>query len=190
MKTEAIFDNIANRIEDYINHAENSIFVAVAWLTNKNLFKALCKKASNGVKVIIITSDNEENRKSNINYRDIQIGKSQLYWIENDKMHHKFCIIDGYVVITGSYNWSYKAENNDENIVICSGNTDLVNQYKKEVKRIIENYLFEDTSSSNSKISKSFGQNTKPENSRGVNFEHGVIKPFVPVKPVTGRRTK
>jgi phosphatidylserine/phosphatidylglycerophosphate/cardiolipin synthase-like enzyme len=105
-------------------------------------------------------------------------------------MHHKFCIIDGYVVITGSYNWSYNAENNDENILICSGNTDLVNQYKKELKRIIENYLFEDTSSSNSKISGSFGQNTKPENSRGANFENGVIKPFIPVKPVSGRRTK
>ena len=93
-------------------------------------------------------------------------------------------------MITGSYNWSYKAENNDENIVICSGNTDLVNQYKKEVKRIIENYLFEDTSSSNSKITGSYGQNTKPENSRGANFENGVIKPFVPVRPATSRKIK
>ena len=91
MKTEAIFDNIANRIEEQINLAEDKIFIAVAWFTNKNLFKALCKKASEGVKVKLVISDNEINRNSTINHSDIQIGKSKLYWIET---HNKFCIID------------------------------------------------------------------------------------------------
>ena len=141
MKTEAIFDNIANRIEEQINLAEDKIFIAVAWFTNKNLFKALCKKASEGVKVKLVISDNEINRNSTINHSDIQIGKSKLYWIET---HNKFCIIDDYVVITGSYNWSYKAENNLENIIICSGDNDLVKQFKKELKRIIKDYPQED----------------------------------------------
>jgi len=141
MKTEAIFDNIAKRIEEQINLAEDKIFIAVAWFTNKNLFQALCKKASEGVKVKLVISDNEINRNSAINHSDIQIGKSKLYWIET---HNKFCIIDDYVVITGSYNWSYKAENNLENINICSGDNDLVKQYKKELKRIIKDYPQED----------------------------------------------
>ena len=34
-------------------------------------------------------------------------------------MHQKFCIIDSKVVINGSYNWTYYAENhNRENVVI------------------------------------------------------------------------
>jgi uncharacterized protein (TIGR02145 family) len=141
MKTEAIFDNIAKRIEEQINLAEDKIFIAVAWFTNKNLFQALCKKASEGVKVKLVISDNEINRNSTINHSDIQIGKSKLYWIET---HNKFCIIDDYVVITGSYNWSYKAENNIENIIICSGDNDLVKQFKKELKRIIKDYPQDD----------------------------------------------
>ena len=141
LKTEAIFDNIAKRIEEQINLAEDKIFIAVAWFTNKNLFQALCKKASEGIKVKLVISDNEINRNSTINHSDIQIGKSKLYWIET---HNKFCIIDDYIVITGSYNWSYKAESNLENIIICSGDNDLVKQFKKELKRIIKDYPQED----------------------------------------------
>jgi phosphatidylserine/phosphatidylglycerophosphate/cardiolipin synthase-like enzyme len=33
-------------------------------------------------------------------------------------MHNKFCVIDGQAVITGSFNWSYKARQNHENITI------------------------------------------------------------------------
>jgi uncharacterized protein (TIGR02145 family) len=138
MRTKAVFDNIAEHLEEQIDLAKNKIVVAVAWFTNKKLFDALCKKAADGVKVKLIISDNEINRNSNINHSDIQIGKSKLYWIET---HNKFCIIDDYIVITGSYNWSYRAESNFENILICSGNIDLVKEYKNEVKKIIKDYL-------------------------------------------------
>ena len=141
MRTKAVFDNIAEHLEEQIDLAENKIVVAVAWFTNKRLFDALCKKAAEGVKVKLIISDNEINRSSNIDYGDIQIGKSKLFLIDEGKMHHKFCIIDDYIVITGSYNWSYRAESNFENILICSGDNDLVKKYKNEVKKIIKDYL-------------------------------------------------
>ena len=163
MKTEAIFDNIANRIEEQINLAEDKMFIAVAWFTNKNLFKALCKKASEGVKVKLVISDNEINRNSTINHSDIQIGKSKLYWIET---HNKFCIIDDYIVITGSYNWSYKAESNFENILICSGDSDLVKQYKNEVKKIIKDYLPEN--------------DIKPKSNWVEAKKSGRLKPYIP----------
>jgi hypothetical protein len=38
-------------------------------------------------------------------------------------MHHKFCVIDHRIVITGSYNWTNNAEKNDENIVIVEDYT-------------------------------------------------------------------
>lgn len=39
MHTEAIFEDIAKRIETELNKAQSSIVIAVAWFTNKNLFK-------------------------------------------------------------------------------------------------------------------------------------------------------
>ena len=166
LKTEAIFDNIAERIEEQIDLAENKIVVAVAWFTNKRLFDALCKKAADGVKVKLIISDNEINRSSNIDYDDIQIGKSKLYLIDEEKMHNKFCIIDDYIVITGSYNWSYRAESNFENILICAGDNDLVKQYKNEVKKIIKDYLPEN--------------DIKPKSRWEEAIKSGRIKPYVP----------
>ena len=163
MRTKAIFDNIAEHLEEQIDLAENKIVVAVAWFTNKRLFDALCKKAADGVKVKLIIDDNEINRNSTINHSDIQIGKSKLYWIET---HNKFCIIDDYILITGSYNWSYRAESNSENILICSGNIDLVKEYKNEVKKIIKDYLPED--------------NIKPKSRWEEAIKSGRIKPYVP----------
>ncbi len=166
MKTEAIFDNIAEHLEEQIDLAENKIVVAVAWFTNKRLFDALCAKAADGVKVKLIISDNEINRNSNIDYSDIQIGKSKLHLIDEEKMHNKFCIIDDYKVITGSYNWSYRAESNFENILICSGDNDLVKQYKSEVKKIIKDYSPEN--------------DIKPKSRWEEAIKSGRIEPFVP----------
>ena len=82
MSTKAIFDNIAEHLEEQIDLAENKIVVAVAWFTNKRLFDALCIKAADGVEVKLIISDNEINRNSNIDFGDIQIGKSKLYLLD------------------------------------------------------------------------------------------------------------
>lgn len=48
MQSEAVFDNIAERIQQEISKAQKSVFIAVAWFTNKNLFNELVNKARNG----------------------------------------------------------------------------------------------------------------------------------------------
>ncbi|HYN79679.1 MAG TPA: phospholipase D-like domain-containing protein [Lamprocystis sp. (in: g-proteobacteria)] len=41
-------------------------------------------------------------------------------------MHHKFCVIDRATVIIGSYNWTKRAQANDESItVIAASDGDL-----------------------------------------------------------------
>jgi cardiolipin hydrolase len=51
-------------------------------------------------------------------------------------MHHKFMVIDGYIVVTGSYNWSSAAEDrNDENIVVILGR-DVVQRFVQEFERV------------------------------------------------------
>ena len=51
-------------------------------------------------------------------------------------MHHKFCVIDDSLAITGSYNWTYYAETrNVENIVI-SDNSDIVMLFSAEFQRL------------------------------------------------------
>ena len=35
-------------------------------------------------------------------------------------MHHKFCVIDRATVIIGSYNWTKRAQDNDESITVIA----------------------------------------------------------------------
>ena len=113
MQTEAVFENIAERIQHEISKAQKSIFIAVAWFTNKTLFNELVNKARNGCTVSLIISNDNINLYSSIDFAQLLTDKSKVYKIGNgdsELMHNKFCVIDYSTVIIGSYNWSYKAE--------------------------------------------------------------------------------
>lgn len=120
--TEVIFENIEQRIIQEINNAHYAIFVSVAWFTNKKLFNALLEKAKNNCYVSIIIQLDEINSQCGIDYSQIQIGRSECFKISKDTelLHDKFCVIDFRKVITGSYNWTYKASHNSENILILN----------------------------------------------------------------------
>lgn len=143
MQTEAVFENIAERIEQEICKAQKSIFIAVAWFTNRNLFNELLKKARDGCSISIIISDDSINQNSSIDFGQLAINQSRVYWAGNgdtELMHNKFCVIDYNTVITGSYNWSYKAESNFENVIITSNDTTLAEQFIAEFNHIRKRY--------------------------------------------------
>lgn len=143
MQTEAIFENISSRIQEEINKAQKSIYIAVAWFTNKNIFDQLLIKAKDGCAIHLIISNDEINNNSSINFEQLNKHKGKIYKIgngDNELMHNKFCVIDYSTVITGSYNWSYKAENNFENIVINYNDTSLAEQFVNEFIQIKNKY--------------------------------------------------
>ena len=143
MQTEAVFENIAERIQQEISKAQKSVFIAVAWFTNKNLFNELVNKARNGCTVSLIISNDNINLNSSIDFDQLATGKSKVYKVGNgdtELMHNKFCIIDFSTVITGSYNWSYKAESNFENVIITSNDTTLAEQFISEFNSIRKQY--------------------------------------------------
>ena len=143
MQTEAVFDNIADLIQQEICKAQKSIFIAVAWFTNKILFNELVNKAKKGCTVSLIISNDDINLNSQIDFEQLLIYKSKVYKIGNgdtELMHNKFCVIDYSTVITGSYNWSYKAESNFDNIIITSIDTALAEQFIAEFNNIRRKY--------------------------------------------------
>lgn len=143
MQTEAVFENIAERIEQEIGKAQKSIFIAVAWFTNKNLFNELLKKAKEGCTISILISNDSINQNSSIDFSKLTINHSRVYFIGNgdtELMHNKFCVIDYSTVITGSYNWSYKAKSNFENVIITTNDTTLAEQFIREFSHIHKQY--------------------------------------------------
>jgi phosphatidylserine/phosphatidylglycerophosphate/cardiolipin synthase-like enzyme len=143
MQTEAVFENIAERIISEIGKAQNSIFIAVAWFTNRNIYNVLVQKARGGCQINLMYSSDHINDTSSIDFDLLKTQNADVFPIgdgDQNLMHNKFCVIDYCTVITGSYNWSNKAETNHENITVTSGVTSLAEQYIAEFNKIRKHY--------------------------------------------------
>jgi hypothetical protein len=144
METQALFENIAENIQQELRKAKCTIFIAVAWFTNKNIFEELVVKAKEGCNIYLMLSNDVTNNDSSIEFERLNIGDSKVFFVgdgNKELMHNKFCVIDGNIVITGSYNWSYKAEKNFENITITSGDQTLAEQFINEFNNIKKLYF-------------------------------------------------
>ena len=141
--TEVIFENIEQRIIKEIEDAHYAIFVSVAWFTNRKLFNALLEKAKQNCHVSVIIQLDEINSQCGIDYSQIQIGRSECFKISKgaELLHDKFCVIDFKKVITGSYNWTYKAAHNSENILILndpSVATQYISRFEQQKSKYAE----------------------------------------------------
>ena len=140
MQTEAVFENISDRIKLELWKARNTIHISVAWFTNKELFDILKIKAQNKCNIFLIINDDDINNNSSIEFNKINTKHFNVFKIaltNNELMHNKFCVIDKSIVITGSYNWSYKAQSNFENIVITYDDNTLATQFINEFNKIL-----------------------------------------------------
>ncbi len=111
-------DDVESVISYWVERANNSIEIAMYTFTSSRLAQSLIDVARRGVNVKIILEKNNVNQ-----YSRYMILKSNGIEVRLDSnpslMHNKFCIIDDEIVITGSYNWTKAArEENDENIVL------------------------------------------------------------------------
>lgn len=134
-----VFQNIQKEILHELFHAEKSIKLAVAWFTSDNLFQALLLKQKTGVKVELIINDDDinRNRHDSLDFSLLQNYGGIIHWIPRGRlMHQKFCIIDERTVINGSYNWTNKAEYNNENISIYENEIEIVHDFNQEFKRL------------------------------------------------------
>ncbi len=120
---QAIFTGIEQTILVNLQKATKEIKVAVAWITNPRLFDVLLEQSKAGKTVEIILADDRMNfTNPHINFQSfIDLGGIVRISRYPKLMHHKFCILDNRVLITGSYNWTRNAElNNLENIIVTT----------------------------------------------------------------------
>ena len=117
---------IQNIIQKELFNAKQSIKIVVAWFTNDLLFQPLVLKQKVGVNVEIILNKDEINcsEENSIDFNDLENAGGTVRWNDTKQlMHDKFCIIDDDIVIYGSYNWTNKAEYNEESITISRNET-------------------------------------------------------------------
>lgn len=139
---KAYFTNIRSEIIPHLRNAKSTIKIAMAWFTSGELFQELLDCIKRDVNVELVLLDNPTNFMEFAPDFNVFIKAGGIFRLahpENGFMHHKFCVIDNSIVINGSYNWTYNAENkNIENITI-SDVPSVVSEFTNEFHRLTKN---------------------------------------------------
>lgn len=141
MATQPYFKNIRKQILEALDKATNQISVAVCWFTNENLFDVLCQKLTEGLRVeLIILDDYINSNPLGCDFSKFLELNGILYLSDVERpMHNKYCIIDNKTIINGSYNWTYFAEErNEENIIIFDDCESLITEFNADFSRLKE----------------------------------------------------
>ena len=112
-------DDCPRAIEGLLRRSRRSADVCVFTITDDRLAEALTDAHRRGVAVRIIGDDAKaEDLGSDIGRFEraslaVRVDRSPFH------MHHKFAVVDGRTLLTGSYNWTRgAARDNEENLVI------------------------------------------------------------------------
>lgn len=128
---------IKQRIISEIQKANQNIFLAMAWFTDRDIANAIIAAKNRTVNVDIILSSNAQNetvkqmfKDNNVSIHAFETGD------ERGMMHHKFCLIDNTLTINGSYNYSYNASNNNVENIQVSDDPNTYRQLFAEFERL------------------------------------------------------
>jgi len=121
---------------DLIGRANKSVHVMIYSFTLDELSEALIEAKNKGIDVKVVMEANNAFSKGS-EYRKLLEAGVRVKLDRNPAlMHHKVMIVDGEIVVTGSYNWSWSAENkNDENLVILD-DPETASLYEEEFQRV------------------------------------------------------
>jgi hypothetical protein len=157
--TTALFSDIEKTLLANIKKTASNVKIAVAWFTNPKLYDVLYDLVNAGKTVELILADdviNFTNKKlcfQSLIDKGVEIRISRF----PNLMHHKFCLIDERLLISGSYNWTVSAEVNNHENAILSNELNLVSQFNAEfdsLKKATEQLTLISTAQLNSYFSK------------------------------------
>jgi len=130
-------DGTAQRIVELIQNAKESIYFLAFSFTSDSIAEAMLEQSYNGVAVAGVFDEGQYYSNVGTEFDHFyEAGLDVRLDGNSARMHHKLIIIDGEIVITGSYNFSASAEGrNDENTLIIH-NPDIALKYIAEFERV------------------------------------------------------
>lgn len=140
--SEAYFspgEDCLNAIMRLLGRARKSADICVFTITDDRLADAILDCHRRKVKVRIITDDNkawdlgsdvEKCERAGI---PLRVDRSPFH------MHHKFAIVDGETLLTGSYNWTRGAAHDNEENLIITNQANLISAFRERFESMWEN---------------------------------------------------
>ncbi|HET7011038.1 MAG TPA: phospholipase D-like domain-containing protein, partial [Anaerolineales bacterium] len=127
-----------SRLVELLGQARSSIDVMAFAFTSESIADAILERAASGVRVRIVMDEDQAANLGSQYGRFLEAGLDVRLDGNPNKMHHKVIIIDGAIVVTGSYNFSRSAEEfNDENLVIVR-DPGVAAAFQEEFERVFD----------------------------------------------------
>lgn len=130
--------DIPENLGFYLSQAKKSIDICVYTISDEKLAKCLIAMHKRGIKVRIIT-DNHKMQDAGSQIKSMA-REGVSVKIDNSKyhMHNKFGIIDDRIIFTGSYNWTYTAQQHNQENLILTTNYTIVHKFMDEFAALWE----------------------------------------------------
>ncbi|MCL9968080.1 MAG: phospholipase D-like domain-containing protein [Aquirufa antheringensis] len=125
---EEIFDTI----KGFITNAEEEVLIAVAWITDREIYNLLLDKLKEGVRVELLVNSDKTNEDLDLDiintypngyFSKIKMGSNF------GTFHPKFCVIDSQYVVFGSSNFSVSARKHNQEMVVIGTTQENAKQY-------------------------------------------------------------
>ena len=133
------FPNAKNEkyLIEMLRSCKQSLNVAIFSLTRDNFAKSIIEVFKRGVKVRVLADDEcVKNYGSDIYSLAAQGISCKTDNSAQFHMHNKYAIIDESVIVTGSFNWTTQAINNNQENLLFYEDKDLAKQYLLEFDKL------------------------------------------------------
>jgi phosphatidylserine/phosphatidylglycerophosphate/cardiolipin synthase-like enzyme len=132
-------DDFAARLVELIEAAHQNVYFLAYAFTADDIATAMLESVSNGVTVSGVFEATQINPETGSEYERLRRAGLDVRRDSNSgNMHHKVIIVDGQIVVTGSYNFSASAQDrNDENALVIH-DPQIAAQYLTEFERIYQ----------------------------------------------------
>jgi phosphatidylserine/phosphatidylglycerophosphate/cardiolipin synthase-like enzyme len=134
-------------LEEALDSARRELRVAMYTFSSPPLARKVIAAHRRGVDVLVLLDDRENRTRRWSQAKALEEGGVPVRYVRphprkgdpvEAKFHHKFCVIDGRLVVTGSFNWSNMADtSNHENLLIIQSR-DLARTYLRAFARAEE----------------------------------------------------
>lgn len=129
---------ILEQILKELRTTKQTVDIAMAWFTNKDLLAEVATLCDKGIKVRIVLAKNDYNSSTALS--DLKSKGAQVIHLKGSgygMMHHKFCIIDSKRAITGSFNWTGNAVANSSENAIFTSDKEIINPLIVEFDKLL-----------------------------------------------------
>ncbi|KAI9504204.1 hypothetical protein GGI25_002444 [Coemansia spiralis] len=127
-----------NQLIEFLNSANSTLDICVFNITDNDIARAISNAKKRGVKVRIITDDEQLKCQGS----DVERLSEQFdipFKTDNDPnkfMHSKFAVIDRRAVWVGSYNWTVSARRSNNESVVCTNDPSTAKAFYDEFEKL------------------------------------------------------